>query len=65
MVILKVGVRHSGHSREYQGGACVCLDEIHMLFPCILRCMICETELGVQEAEAIGFELKEKDVLAN
>lgn len=28
-------------------------------FPCILTGMTCETELGVQEAEA--FELKEKD----
>lgn len=32
-----------------------------------LRCMICETELGVQEEEAIGLELKQKDwdILAN
>lgn len=66
MVVLKVGMRHRGHSMENHGGECVCLEQIHMLF-LALRCMICETELGVQEEEAIGLELKQKDwdILAN
>lgn len=32
MAVLKVGMKHRGHSREYHGGACACLEQIHMLF---------------------------------
>lgn len=54
-------MRHRSHSMEYHGGARVCLEQIHMLF-LVLWCMIYETKLGVQEEEAIGFELKQKDL---